>query len=100
MRGIWRCKGGCNRWNIYVSRLKNILDPTIDTRCSNCGQRKKFKALRLGDRGRPRNIEFWKRPEHMPRHALLAEARMRNQLRQYQTTGFIPASEIEGGGSE
>jgi len=90
---------------VYVSRLKNILDPTIDTRCTTCGKRKQFKPMRIASHyyrnaGRIRNVEFFKRPEHMPRHALLAEARMRNQLRDYQVTGFIPASEIEGGVSE
>ena len=90
---------------MYVSRLKNILDPTIDTRCSNCGARKKFKPMRIASHyyrnaGRTRNVEVFKRPEHIPRHALLAEVRMRNQLREYQVTGFIPAAEIEGGVSE
>jgi hypothetical protein len=86
---------------VYVSRLKNVLDPTIDTRCTNCGKRKQFKPNRVRSHyyrnaGRIRNVEFYKRPEHMPRKALLEEAKARNNLHGFLLSGFILASEMEG----
>jgi len=86
MRGIWRCNGGCGRWNAYVSTVKKSWDK-VDAICSSCSKRKQFHPIRQDERGGFRNVNWKWRPDHMPRHALIDEIQARNQLQKYKDRG-------------
>jgi len=86
MRGIWRCNGGCNRWNVYVAQVKKSWDK-VDVVCSNCTKRKQFYPVRQDERGAFRNVNWMRRPNHMPRKALIDEIQARNRLQKYKDRG-------------
>lgn len=78
MRGVWKHLK-CGMWNPYVGRDGSSAGRReIDSRCQLCGQRVRFFTHRRSKRGRKSKITFQKRPEHMPRIAIVRECRQRN----------------------
>ncbi len=85
---------GCGKFNVYIGIADEFSNKTytkkwaageiarkprkIDVKCKNCGRRVKFQWERGDNRGRPRPVTVYPRPDHMPRHALVKEMQARN----------------------
>ena len=70
---------------MYVSKHHNR--SVIDVTCMSCSSRKRFQPVRQDKRGGYRNVNWMRRPEHMPRAALIAEIQARNKLKEYEDRG-------------
>ena len=85
-RGIVKCNN-CNWFQPWCAS-NNWRGPRAASYCRKCGRRNRFRPDRylpngqrcagLPSRGRKNAVDFYPRPGHDPRRALIAEAKARN----------------------
>ena len=85
-RGIVRCNN-CGWYQPWIAS-NNWSGPRAASYCRKCGRRNRFRpaiylpngqrVAGLESRGRKNAVDFYGRPNHDPRRALIAEAKARN----------------------